>query len=191
MSKQRQHILLSYFNTLSVCPGRVWALDLLLGNLVLITDRVVVTCILPCGPGTTPGIEAMWVQFVISSPSSGRFFNPEWWREKQSVLVPCKNRFNELNMKLINETRTSEEKKYLLFFFTAERKKDGTSRLQDEESNCCVIWFQIGPFQRRHKGGTNTAIPHVVAREYHNTTSRFTQIPKQQVQIRNSCHCQY
>ena len=28
------------------------------------------------------------------------------------------------------------------------------------------------------KGGTNTAIPHMVAREYRNTASQFTQIPK-------------
>ena len=30
------------------------------------------------------------------------------------------------------------------------------------------------------KGGTNTAIPHVVAREYRNTVSKFSQIPKPQ-----------
>ena len=48
----------------------------------------------------------MWVEFVIASPSSERVFNPEWWKKKQSVIVPCENRFNELNNKLINKTRS-------------------------------------------------------------------------------------
>ena len=33
------------------------------------------------------------------------------------------------------------------------------------------------------KGGTNTAIPHMVAREYRNTASKFSQIPKPQLQM--------
>ena len=33
------------------------------------------------------------------------------------------------------------------------------------------------------KGGTNTAIPHMVAREYRNTASKFSQIPKAQLQM--------
>ena len=36
------------------------------------------------------------------------------------------------------------------------------------------------------KGGTNTAIPHIVAREYRNTASKFSQIPKPQLQIGKS-----
>ena len=36
------------------------------------------------------------------------------------------------------------------------------------------------------KGGTNTAIPHVVAREYRNTASKFSQIPKPQLQMGKS-----
>ena len=36
------------------------------------------------------------------------------------------------------------------------------------------------------KGGTNTAIPHMAAREYRNTASQFTQIPKPQLQIGKS-----
>ena len=46
--------------------------------------------------------------------------------------------------------------------------------------------FKLDLFRGGRKGGTNIAIPHVVAQEYHNTASRFTQIPKPQVQIRNS-----
>ena len=41
------------------------------------------------------------------------------------------------------------------------------------------------------KGGTNTAIPHMVAREYRNTASKFSQIPKPQLQMGKSWHCQY
>ena len=33
------------------------------------------------------------------------------------------------------------------------------------------------------KGGTNTVIPHMVAREYRNTASKFSQIPKPQLQM--------
>ena len=36
------------------------------------------------------------------------------------------------------------------------------------------------------KGGTNTAIPHMVAREYCNTASKFSQIPKPQLQMGKS-----
>ena len=36
------------------------------------------------------------------------------------------------------------------------------------------------------KGGTNTAIPHVVARKYRNTASKFSQIPKPQLQMGKS-----
>ena len=36
------------------------------------------------------------------------------------------------------------------------------------------------------KGGTNTAIPHMVAREYRNTASQFTQIPKPQLPMGKS-----
>ena len=36
------------------------------------------------------------------------------------------------------------------------------------------------------KGGTNTAIPHMVAREYRNTASKFSQIPKPQLQMGKS-----
>ena len=36
------------------------------------------------------------------------------------------------------------------------------------------------------KGGTNTTIPHVVAREYRNTASKFSQIPKPQLQTGKS-----
>ena len=41
------------------------------------------------------------------------------------------------------------------------------------------------------KGGANTAIPHVVAREYRNTASKFSQIPKPQLQMGKSWRCQY
>ena len=41
------------------------------------------------------------------------------------------------------------------------------------------------------KGGTNTAIPHMVAREYRNTASKFSQIPKPQLQMGKSWRCQY
>ena len=34
-----------------------------------------------------------------------------------------------------------------------------------------------------HKGGKNTAIPHMVAREYRNTASKFSQIPKPRLQM--------
>ena len=37
-----------------------------------------------------------------------------------------------------------------------------------------------------HKGGTNTAMPHMVAREYRNTASQFTQIPKPQLPMGKS-----
>ena len=36
------------------------------------------------------------------------------------------------------------------------------------------------------KGGTNTAITHIVAREYRNTASKFSQIPKPQLQMGKS-----
>jgi len=36
------------------------------------------------------------------------------------------------------------------------------------------------------KGGTNTAIPLMVAREYRNTASKFSQIPKPQLQMGKS-----
>ena len=36
------------------------------------------------------------------------------------------------------------------------------------------------------KGGTNTVIPHMVAREYRNTASKFSQIPKPQLQMGKS-----
>ena len=36
------------------------------------------------------------------------------------------------------------------------------------------------------KGDTNTAIPHVVAREYRNNASKFSQIPKPQLQMGKS-----
>ena len=36
------------------------------------------------------------------------------------------------------------------------------------------------------RGGTNTAIPHMVAWEYRNTTSKFSKIPKPQLQIGKS-----
>ena len=42
-----------------------------------------------------------------------------------------------------------------------------------------------------HKGGTNTAIPHVVAREYRDTASKFSQIPKPHLQMGKSWCCQY
>ena len=41
------------------------------------------------------------------------------------------------------------------------------------------------------KGGANTAIPHMVAREYRNTASKFSQIPKPQLQMGKSWRCQY
>ena len=41
------------------------------------------------------------------------------------------------------------------------------------------------------KGGTNTVIAHMVAREYRNTASKFSQIPKPQLQMGKSWHCQY
>ena len=37
--------------------------------------------------------------------------------------------------------------------------------------------------EKGRKGGTNTGIPHMVAPEYRNTTSQFSQIPKPQLQI--------
>ena len=36
------------------------------------------------------------------------------------------------------------------------------------------------------KGGTNTAIPHMVAKEYRNTALKFSQIPKPQLQMGKS-----
>ena len=42
------------------------------------------------------------------------------------------------------------------------------------------------PIGGERKGGTNTAIPHVVAREYRNTASKFSQIPKPQLQMGKS-----
>ena len=41
------------------------------------------------------------------------------------------------------------------------------------------------------KGGSNTAIPHMVAKEYRNTASKFSQIPKPQLQMGKSWRCQY
>ena len=41
------------------------------------------------------------------------------------------------------------------------------------------------------KGGANTAIPHMVAREYRNTASKFSQILKPQLQVGKSWRCQY
>ena len=36
------------------------------------------------------------------------------------------------------------------------------------------------------RGATNTTIPHMVAREYRNTASKFSQIPKLQLQMGKS-----
>ena len=41
------------------------------------------------------------------------------------------------------------------------------------------------------RGDTNTAIPHMVAREYCNTASQLTQIPKVQLQMGKSSRYQY
>ena len=48
--------------------------------------------------------------------------------------------------------------------------------------------IRIATLQLRggRKGGTNTAIPHMVAREYRNTASKFSQIPKPQLQMGKS-----
>ena len=46
--------------------------------------------------------------------------------------------------------------------------------------------FQHNNERGRRKGGTNTAIPHMVAREYRNTASKFSQIPKPQLQMGKS-----
>ena len=48
------------------------------------------------------------------------------------------------------------------------------------------VWYGGG-----RKGGTNTAITHMVAREYRNTASKFSQIPKPQLQMGKSWRCQY
>ena len=45
---------------------------------------------------------------------------------------------------------------------------------------------QASPKGGGRKGGTNTAIPHMVAREYCNTASKFSQIPKPQLQMGKS-----
>ena len=42
------------------------------------------------------------------------------------------------------------------------------------------------PRRGGRKGGTNTAIPHMVAQEYRNTASKFSQIPKPQLQMGKS-----
>ena len=49
----------------------------------------------------------------------------------------------------------------------------------------------LSPRRGGRKGGTNTAIPHMVAREYRNTASKFSQIPKPQLQMGKSWRCQY
>ena len=46
------------------------------------------------------------------------------------------------------------------------------------------------PYWGGRRGGTNTAIPHMVAREYRNTVSQFTQIPKPQLPMGKSWRCQ-
>ena len=45
------------------------------------------------------------------------------------------------------------------------------------------IPFLIFFLRGGHKGGKNTAIPHMVAREYRNTASKFSQIPKPRLQM--------
>ena len=45
---------------------------------------------------------------------------------------------------------------------------------------------QASPKGGGRKGGANTAIPHMVAREYCNTASKFSQIPKPQLQMGKS-----
>ena len=53
------------------------------------------------------------------------------------------------------------------------------------------LWFKFPtPYGGGRKGGTNTAIPHMVAREYRNTASQFTQIPKPQLPMGKSWRCQ-
>ena len=45
------------------------------------------------------------------------------------------------------------------------------------------VVLRLNSLGGRRKGGTNTAIQHMVAREYRNTASKFSQIPKPQLQI--------
>ena len=45
--------------------------------------------------------------------------------------------------------------------------------------------------RRGRNGGTNSAIPHMIAREYRNIAPKFSQIPKPQLQMEKSWRCQY
>ena len=57
--------------------------------------------------------------------------------------------------------------------------------LQMHRQITCIRRF-LSDERGGRKGGTNTAIPHVVAREYRNTASKFSQIPKPQLQMGKS-----
>ena len=89
------------------------------------------------------------------------------------MLVPCENRFNELNMKFINETRTSKNRSISFFFLFLQLREKRMEAQDCKMKNLIAVLFdfKLDPFRGGHKGGTNTAIPHVVAREYHNTAS--------------------
>ena len=52
-------------------------------------------------------------------------------------------------------------------------------------------WMYAFMIAGGRKGGANTAIPHMVAQEYRNTASKFSQIPKPQLQMGKSWRCQY
>ena len=59
-------------------------------------------------------------------------------------------------------------------------------RVATQGRTICKSEFGQGVEGGGRKGGTNTAIPHMVTREYRNTASKFSQIRKPQLQIGKS-----
>ena len=75
---------------------------------------------------------------------------------------------------------------FCLNLIQLQRLKDGPLDTQPHS-----LIAKYSPLQRLSvssllEGGTNTAIPHMVALEYRNTASKFSQIPKPQLQMGKS-----
>ena len=59
-------------------------------------------------------------------------------------------------------------------------------KMELSASAAVITTSLVEGLRKGRKGGTNTAIPHMVAREYRNTASKFSQIPKPQLQMGKS-----
>ena len=100
-------------------------------------------------------------------------------------VVVTKKRYMQMN------TKERPSKPFLLFLRCMFQTKRG-SLVQTHLKMDVVERWTIQTINERggRKGGTITAIPHMVAREYRNTASQFTQIPKPQLQMGKSWRCQ-